>query len=150
MYKTLTSLLDVISYMRGHKELEGSLKGGCPWHMKLTLGHLKKYIQGESKELVEAIENIERDENTGIVSPEKVENFKEELGDLLLQILVATEIAQEKELFNLDDVFQRLEHKLRFRSPHLFEAVPFSSLQEIEKMWQERKVLEKKAITLLK
>lgn len=139
-----TSLCLLIAYMRGRESLPSSLEGGCNWHKELTLSSLKRFIQEESVEVVEAIEALEK--NNTVEERELAEqqcHLKEELGDLLLQILTATQMASEKGWFDLDDVCQRLEQKLRWRSPHLFEGVKACTKKEIEALWQARKKMEK-------
>lgn len=141
MTQSLKSLQDLVSYMRGNKSLKNSLEGGCPWHKKLSLSIIAGHLKGETQELLEAIERVDNNSNP---SEAAIENLKEELGDVFLQVLVTSEIMEEKGLFNFSDVCQRLETKLRFRSPHLFEKAGFSSLKEIEDLWQQRKAMEKK------
>lgn len=140
MSKSLNSLMDLVSYMRGNQSLSNALEGGCPWHKELTLNAIADYLRGETQELLEAISPVGRDSAS---SKKEHEHLKEELGDVLLQILMICEIMKERKAFDFDDVCRRLEKKLRFRSPHLFEKVRFSSMQEIEDLWKQRKKMEK-------
>ena len=81
---------------------------GCPWDKKQTHESLIKCLQNESQELIDAI-NKKDDEN-----------MKEELGDVLLQVLMHSQIAAEEGKFTIDDVIQGLYDKLHRRHPHVF------------------------------
>ena len=81
---------------------------GCPWDRKQTHESLIKCLQNESQELIDAINN--KDD----------ENMKEELGDVLLQVLMHSQIAAEEGKFTIDDVIQGLYDKLHRRHPHVF------------------------------
>lgn len=85
-------------------------EGGCPWDREQTHESLVRYLLEETYELVDAIESGDRD------------HMREELGDVLLQVLFHARIAEEhpQQPFSLDDVAQGLADKLRFRHPHVF------------------------------
>ena len=91
---------------------------GCPWDKKQTHESLIKNLREESEELVAAIEKKDP------------ENMKEELGDVLLQVLLHAQIAKEEGLFTIDDVIQALYDKLHFRHPHVFGDVKAKSPEE--------------------
>ena len=74
--------------------------GGCPWDREQTFDSIKPYTLEESYEVLEAIDNRDWDELEG------------ELGDLLLQVLFYSQMAEETKLFSIDDVLDRLCHKL--------------------------------------
>src|ERR671929_2280020 len=85
--------------------------GGCPWDREQTFDTIKPYTLEEAYEVLEAIDNRDWEELTG------------ELGDLLLQVLFYSEMAQEAGHFSIDDVLERLSDKLIERHPHLFGEV---------------------------
>ena len=100
---------------------------GCPWDKKQTHESLIKCLRDESQELIDAIEK--KDD----------ENMKEELGDVLLQVLMHAQIAKEEGKFTIDDVIKTLYDKLHYRHPHVFGDVKASTPQEALAVWQEMK-----------
>ncbi len=105
---------------------------GCPWDKKQTPGTVKKYLLEETHELLEAI----TDDN-----PQQV---KEELGDLLFQIVFISCLYAEKNLFSIDDVIESISEKMIRRHPHVFGDTVFHSETEMRKNWQRIKKEEKK------
>ena len=107
--------------------------GGCPWDIEQTHESLVKYLLEESYELAEAVENEDR------------ENLREELGDVLLQVLFHARIAQDhpSDPFTFDDVAQDLAAKLEFRHPHVFSDTVAHSTDDVVKNWAELKKIEK-------
>src|SRR5665213_2274283 len=81
---------------------------GCPWDRKQTHKTLLKYLDEEAKEVKKAVHKRDW------------KNLEEELGDVLLQILFHSQIAQEKGRFNIEDVVKTLIRKLTLRHPHVF------------------------------
>lgn len=114
-------------------------QGGCPWDAKQTHESLVKYLLEESHELAEAIELQDRP------------NMREELGDVLLQVLFHTRIAQEHETdaFSFQDVAQDLSDKLRFRHPHVFGDVQVKDAAEVNANWEKLKNQEKQRDSIL-
>jgi MazG family protein len=110
---------------------------GCPWDRKQTGHSLKEYILEEAHELVEAIE---------MDSPEKQ---KEELGDLLLQIVFLTQINLEKNNFTIKDVIDTINRKLIQRHPHIFGNVMVESAEEVKQNWEKIKKKEKNKSSIL-
>lgn len=105
---------------------------GCPWDKKQTHESLIKCLQNESQELIDAI-NKKDDEN-----------MKEELGDVLLQVLMHSQIAAEEGKFTIDDVIQGLYDKLHRRHPHVFgDLVHAASAEEALALWKEAKRKER-------
>ena len=110
--------------------------GGCPWDRKQTRETLKPFLIEEAYEVLETIDA--RDDR----------KLKEELGDVLLQILFHAEIGRERKTFTIDDVLQTLAQKLIRRHPHVFgepstDAPP--SAEEVLTRWEEIKSQEKVA-----
>lgn len=110
---------------------------GCPWDRKQTGHSLKEYILEEAHELVEAIE---------MDSPEKQ---KEEMGDLLLQIVFLSRINQEQGHFDVSDVIDTISSKLIRRHPHIFGDTTVQSAEEVKQNWEKIKKKEKNKQSIL-
>ena len=104
---------------------------GCPWHKIQTHNSLIPYLLEESYELINAINNND------------IENIKEELGDILLQVLLHCEIGMEEKKFMVKDVISLLNTKIKYRHPYVFAKREKVSLEEAQKIWQEIKEKEK-------
>jgi MazG family protein len=105
--------------------------GGCPWDREQTFDTIKPFTIEETYEVIEAIDNRDWQELPG------------ELGDLLLQVLFYAEMAQEESKFNINDVLDRLSHKLISRHPHVFGDVQAETPQEVLRNWEALKEKEK-------
>lgn len=109
--------------------------GGCPWDAKQTHESLAKYLTEEAAETVEAIDSGDR------------EHLAEELGDVLLQVLfhsrVAEDASEADERFDIDDVAGGLVAKLVRRHPHVFADGDASTPEEVEEAWARIKAQEK-------
>ena len=106
--------------------------GGCPWDREQTFDSIKPYTLEETYEVLEAIDNRDWPELAG------------ELGDLLLQVLFYSEMAQEQGTFSIDDVLDRLSTKLVDRHPHVFGDVKADTPSEVVRNWEALKAKEKK------
>jgi nucleoside triphosphate diphosphatase len=106
--------------------------GGCPWDREQTFDSIKPYTLEETYEVLEAIDNRDWHELAG------------ELGDLLLQVLFYSEMAQEQGSFSIDDVLDRLSNKLIHRHPHVFGDVKAETSSDVKRNWEALKVEEKK------
>src|SRR5436305_4555019 len=106
--------------------------GGCPWDREQTFDSIKPYTLEEAYEVLEAIDNRDWDELTG------------ELGDLLLQVLFYSEMAQEAGHFSINDVLNRLSSKLIDRHPHVFGDVKAETSADVLRNWEALKAEEKK------
>jgi MazG family protein len=106
--------------------------GGCPWDREQTFDKIKPYTLEETYEVLEAIDSRDWRELTG------------ELGDLLLQVLFYSEMAQEEGHFSIDDVLDRLSNKLVDRHPHVFGEVKADTPAEVLRNWEALKAEEKK------
>lgn len=111
--------------------------GGCPWDRKQTLHSLKEYVLEEAYELVEAIEL------------ESVDKQKEELGDLLLQIIFLSQLHREKGHFTIKDVIETLNRKLIRRHPHIFGDVKVRTAEEVRQNWEKIKKSDNKKPSIL-
>ncbi|MCS6875569.1 MAG: nucleoside triphosphate pyrophosphohydrolase [Aquificaceae bacterium] len=103
----------------------------CPWDRSQTHQSLKKYVIEEAYELLEAIDSGDDEE------------LKEELGDLLLQVVFHSQIAKERGAFDVWDVIETLNRKLIERHPHVFGCEP---PEEALKNWESRKLKERESI----
>jgi MazG family protein len=107
--------------------------GGCPWDREQTLESLRPYLIEEAYEAIDAIERKDW------------EHLAEELGDVLLQIVFQSEIAQEQGLFEIDDVVDSISEKLVRRHPHVFGDDSIGSADQVVVRWDEIKAQEKAA-----
>ncbi len=107
-------------------------KDGCPWDRKQTFESMKKCLIDETQEVLDAVDHQDMD------------NLCEELGDVLLQVVMNSQIASEDEIFTLEDVVDGVAKKLIRRHPHVFgdEKVDESPEKAREK-WEEMKKREK-------
>ena len=116
------NLLDIVSQLRKD----------CPWDKEQTHESLAKHLIEESYELLDVLARLDDSKKT-------FDEFKHELGDLLLQILLHAEIASEKNYFSIIEVINSLQKKLIKRHPHVFENRNLKSSDEVEKQWEEIK-----------
>lgn len=123
---SFAELTDIIATLRGEH--------GCPWDKAQTRESMKKCLTDECQEVLDAVDH--RDD----------ENLCEELGDVLLQVMLYSRIAEEEGVFTIDDVITGLCEKLIRRHPHVFgDAKPASTPEESLALWQEIKRQEKMA-----
>ncbi len=126
--------------MESIKKLENLIKqlrdpvNGCPWDKVQTHKSLKPYLIEESYELIDAIEQ----ENTN--------QIKDELGDVLLQVMLHCQIASEAKEFTLDDVIQKLSNKLVERHPHVFAGKKANTTEEVKEIWEASKAKKRKSL----
>jgi MazG family protein len=106
--------------------------GGCPWDREQTFDSIKPYTLEETYEVLEAIDNRDWDELRG------------ELGDLILQVLFYSQMAQEQRRFSIDDVLDQLSTKLITRHPHVFGNVNAATSSDVLRNWEALKAEEKK------
>ena len=120
----LQRLIEVVAQLR-------SPEGGCPWDLAQTPQTLIPYVIEEAYEVVNAIQS--GDKNA----------IAEELGDLLLQVVLQTQIASEAQDFTLKEVAQGITEKLIRRHPHVFGDVEVDSAAEVNQNWEQIKAAEK-------
>lgn len=110
-------------------EIMARLRGpnGCPWDREQTHDSLSRHVIEEAYELVEAIEH--KDDK----------HLKEELGDLLLQIVFHAQIAADRNAFTIDEVVAGLNEKLERRHPHIFAEAEATTPAEVSRVWEEIK-----------
>ena len=119
------------------KEIVRKLRAedGCPWDKVQTHMSLKPTVIEEAAEVICGINILDQ---TG-----DADNLKEELGDLLLQVMFHAVIAEEEGLFTFEDVVKTVSDKMERRHPHVFAGVDFASDEERHKAWEEIKKAEK-------
>lgn len=122
-YKNLEELIDVVAKLRA--------PDGCPWDREQTHTSLRPNMLEEAYEAVDAI-----DEND-------MAHLREELGDVLLQVLLHSQIASESNEFTLDDVAKELKEKLIHRHPHVFGTAKINNADDVLKTWDKLKSEEK-------
>ncbi len=106
---------------------------GCPWDKEQDFKSIIKYTIEEAYEVADAIENGDMDE------------LKEELGDLLLQVIYYTQMATEENLFNFDDVAKGVADKMISRHPHVFGDSDAQSASDVMVIWEQQKDKEKQS-----
>lgn len=119
------------------KQIIARLRGedGCPWDREQTHVSLKPACMEEAAEVVCGI-NILEDTGNG-------DNLKEELGDLLLQVVLHAQIAEEEGLFTLEDVCRGISEKMVRRHPHVFGRETVNQSGEVVTRWNDIKKAEK-------
>ena len=120
---SISALLQIVSKLRDPKN-------GCPWDLKQTHTTLIPYLLEEAHEVADA---IREDNNNHMI---------EELGDLLLQIVLHAQIASEENHFNLNDVIEKITEKLIRRHPHVFLNQKLNTPEEVNIQWEKIKLSE--------
>ncbi len=121
---SLIELIKIVAKLR-------SPDGGCPWDLAQTPESLIPYIIEEAYETVAAIKSGDR------------EGIREELGDLLLQVILQAQIASECGHFNISEVADSISKKLIRRHPHVFDNLVVESIEEVRQNWEQIKAAER-------
>ena len=122
-YADFSTFRKIIAELRG--------PNGCPWDKEQTHQSLKKYLIEESYELLEAIDQ------------EDIDHMIEEMGDVLLQILLHAQIGEDEGMFSIDDVIKGVSEKMVRRHPHVFGDVKADNAEEVLSNWNKIKAEEK-------
>lgn len=122
-FKQYATLREIISTLRG--------PNGCPWDKEQTHHSLKKYLLEETYELLEAIEE------------EDIDHMIEEMGDVLLQIMLHAQIGEDEGMFTMEEVMEGLSAKMVRRHPHVFGTVQVENTEQVKANWDEIKKSEK-------
>lgn len=125
---TYEDFLNIIETLRG--------ENGCPWDKVQTHESLKPCMTEEAAELLASIRIYEQTGNP--------DNMIEELGDVLLQVVMHAQIASEEGLFTMADVVDEVSHKMVRRHPHVFGTGDADTPEEVLINWEEIKKEEKK------
>ncbi len=123
MKKSFEDLVELSKFLRSPE--------GCPWDREQTLNTLRTFILEEAHEVIQAIEMND------------IEELKEELGDLLYQILFTSQICNEEGKFTVEGVLNQLYYKLIRRHPHVFGEEKAKDAEEAVKRWHGEKLKEK-------
>ena len=108
---------------------------GCPWDRAQTHQSLRGCMIEEAYEAVDAIRILSETGNS--------ENLQEELGDVLMQVVLHSQIAEEEGLFNLEDVVDGISRKMIYRHPHVFGSAQADTPEKVLRSWEELKKKEK-------
>ncbi len=122
-FKKLTEIVDTLMG-----------ENGCPWDKVQTRESLKPYLVEETYETLEALDGN---------NPEEI---KEELGDLLYQILFHSKISENKKEFNINDVIESISNKMISRHPHVFKENKLETPDQVVNQWEKIKTKEKNKI----
>lgn len=122
-YPNLERLIEIIDILRS--------ENGCKWDREQTHTTLRKNMLEEAYEAVDAIDDND------------MKHLQEELGDVLLQVVLHAQIAKEEKSFDIEDVAKQISDKLVHRHPHVFGDVKVDSTQEILDNWEKLKKEEK-------
>jgi MazG family protein len=107
-------------------------EGGCPWDIQQTHESLRQYLLEEAYEVIETIDE------------KRFDDLKEELGDLLLQVIFHAQIAAEENLFTIEDVLAEINTKLIRRHPHVFGETKIETADQQKVHWEQIKKSEGK------
>jgi nucleoside triphosphate diphosphatase len=119
----IQKLVDLVARLRG--------ENGCPWDREQTRETLKPMLIEEAYEVLDALDGA---------SPAEL---KEELGDLLFQVVFHAQIAQEKGEFRLADIIDRLHEKMVRRHPHVFGGADLRTADDVLRNWEDIKAAER-------
>ncbi|MGD2182566.1 nucleoside triphosphate pyrophosphohydrolase [Lusitaniella coriacea] len=122
--EALSRLIEVVAQLR-------SPDGGCPWDLEQTAQTLIPYVIEEAYEVVDAIHSGEQDA------------IAEELGDLLLQVVLQAQVASDNNQFTLEQVAEGITEKLIRRHPHVFGDAIADNAEQVRHHWEQIKAAEK-------
>lgn len=117
--KRFERFVDIVRKLRHPTE-------GCPWDLKQTHESLLQYLIEEAYEYIEAVES----------NPSEM---PKELGDVLLQVVLHSQLASERGTFSIDTVIDEISKKMIERHPHVFAGAPASSAEEVTQNWERNK-----------
>ncbi|MBN2238584.1 MAG: nucleoside triphosphate pyrophosphohydrolase [Dehalococcoidales bacterium] len=117
------TLVDTIARLRA--------PDGCPWDREQTHQSLREYLLEECYEALDALDEGDTDK------------LRDELGDILLQIMLHAQIGSEAGEFNIGDVIRNLNEKMIYRHPHVFGTTEVENAEEVTRNWQELKRKQK-------
>src|SRR6187549_141135 len=120
----LAELLDIMARLRDRER-------GCPWDVEQTFATIAPYTIEEAYEVADAIERNDR------------QDLRDELGDLLFQVVFHARMAQERDWFDFDTVATAIHDKLVRRHPHVFADAVFTDSTEQTANWEDHKARER-------
>ena len=113
-------------------------EGGCPWDREQSPASLKRYLEEETREAIEAITSGNH------------QHIKDELGDILYLLVLLAQIHSEENLFDVGDVIDGISAKMIRRHPHVFGDEKIETVAELRKKWLEIKKNEKSSANITK
>ncbi|WP_158738511.1 nucleoside triphosphate pyrophosphohydrolase [Alteribacillus sp. YIM 98480] len=116
LYREFETLREVIAKLRG--------RDGCPWDKKQTHHSLKRYLLEEAYEVIDAIDQEDDD------------HLQEELGDVLLQVMLHAQIGEDEGFFNVEDIIETLTSKMIRRHPHVFGDTTAHTEEQVNENWE--------------
>jgi len=125
MSKSLDRLLDIMARLRDPKD-------GCPWDVEQTFQTIAPYTIEEAYEVADAIARGDLDD------------LRDELGDLLLQVVFHAQMAREADAFAFDDVADAISDKMVRRHPHVFDDETVAGLDQQRRAWEDQKADERR------
>lgn len=134
IYVPPVDLVDDTRSFEGLRRVVAQLRnpdGGCPWDLEQTHETLKRYLLEEAYEALDALDDGD---------PHKL---AEELGDLMMQVLLHAQVAEDNDEFVIEDVLHEISAKLIRRHPHVFGDVEVEGAQEVLKNWEALKAAER-------
>jgi len=131
---SLLSLIETVRRLRA--------PGGCPWDIEQTHQSLRPFLIEEAYEVLDVLDQIQSPND--LKSPDIQNTFKEELGDLLLQIVLHAEMTAQEKVFDIFDVAQSLNDKLIRRHPHVFSTEIAKTAETVLVNWEKIKSEERK------
>jgi tetrapyrrole methylase family protein/MazG family protein len=117
-------LVDIVARLRG--------PDGCPWDREQTRESLKPFLIEEFYELIDALDENDQD------------GMREELGDLLFQIVLQSQLSKEDGQFDMNDVIKGISRKMVLRHPHVFGSKDLKTSEDVREWWEEHKKKEGK------
>ena len=126
--KSVDQLLEIMSALRDPDN-------GCPWDQRQTYSTIVPYTLEEAYEVADAIQRGDMQE------------LRDELGDLLFQVVFYSQIAREEGHFDFNEVAQAISEKMLRRHPHVFADAKYNSDEELHKAWEQTKAAERKERT---
>lgn len=127
--KAFVEFVEIVERLRG--------ENGCPWDKVQTHKSVEKNFIEEVYEVIDAIEC------------EEFSELKEELGDVLLQVVFHAQMAKEENKFDIEDVIDAISQKIVYRHPHVFGNVKVTGVEDVLKNWEALKKKEKETKSVL-
>lgn len=127
--KAFVEFVEIVEKLRG--------ENGCPWDKAQTHKSVEKNFIEEVYEVIDAIED------------EEFSELKEELGDVLLQVVFHAQMAKEENEFDIEDVIDAISQKIVYRHPHVFGNVKVAGVEDVLKNWEALKKKEKETKSVL-
>jgi tetrapyrrole methylase family protein/MazG family protein len=136
--------IPVAADLQRFTETVRALRERCPWDREQTHASLAKYCIEEAAELAEAIEHLGPVDDYDDADSDAIDHFRDELGDVLLQVVLHAAIAEQEGWFTLADVAIAIDEKMVRRHPHVFAGLEVADAAEVAENWTRIKEDEKR------